>query len=859
MTSAERKRVDKFGQLKNGLRQAGDWYLWGPYVSERQWGTVREDYSEDGDAWAYFPHDHARSRAYRWGEDGMAGFSDVEQRLCLGLALWNGRDPILKERMFGLTGAEGNHGEDVKEHWWYLDAVPSHAWNRWRYHYPQRAFPYADLLAENGRRGKFDPEYELLDTGVFDDDRYWICEVDYVKADPTDLLMTVRVTNAGPDTETLHVLPTVWFRNTWSWDVGAEKPSLHAGANGTIVIDHPYLGELELLAAAGPDGSEPVALFCENETNTRRLYGVEPGTPYPKDGINDHVVGGHDTVNPLAEGTKASLWYQVAVEPGATVELRLRLRPVGTKPAKLSAALGKDFDKAVAERRKEADEFYAELTPVDASPDRALVMRQAFSGMLWSKQLFDYDVSRWLDGDPTQPTPPASRLTGRNSRWRNFEAFDIMSMPDKWEYPWFAAWDLGFHCVALAHLDPAFAKYQLLLICREWFQHPNGALPAYEWDFGDVNPPVQAWAALEVFAIDGARDLDFLSEIFDKLLVNFTWWVNREDADGSNLFEGGFLGLDNIGPIDRSHLPVGGRLEQSDATGWMAFFALAMGTIASILNRSGQRPATDLVLKFLEHFAAMSQAMEHLGVWDDTDGMYYDKLITRDGTEVPVKVRSMVGIIPLLAAVIVDEAVIARSETVGKQSARLLNARGLGDMAQLTERGLLRGEPGDRRLLLGVVGVDRLRRLFDKLFDEDEFLSPLRPAGPLRLSPRSSLPARCRRDLGHYRLRTGRVHHGDVRRQLQLARPPVAPPQLPRRQRARALLPVLRRRIADRVPHPQRHDADPRQDRRRSPGTAHLALPRRRRRTTSIVRDGRTPAAGSGVEGQPRLQRVLPR
>ena len=351
-------------------------------------------------------------------------------------------------------------------------------------------------------------------------------------------------------------------------------------------------------------------------------------------------------------------------------------------------------------------------------------MRQAFAGMLWSKQLFDYDVSRWLDGDPTQPTPPASRLTGRNSRWRNFEAFDIMSMPDKWEYPWFAAWDLGFHCVALAHLDPAFAKYQLLLICREWFQHPNGALPAYEWDFGDVNPPVQAWAALEVFAIDGARDLDFLSEIFDKLLVNFTWWVNREDADGSNLFEGGFLGLDNIGPIDRSHLPVGGRLEQSDATGWMAFFALAMGTIASILNRSGQRPATDLVLKFLEHFAAMSQAMEHLGVWDDTDGLYYDKLITPDGTEVPVKVRSMVGIIPLLAAVIVDEAVIARSETVGKQFARLLNARGLGDMAQLTERGLLRGEPGDRRLLLGVVGVDRLRRLFDKLFDEDEFLSP---------------------------------------------------------------------------------------------------------------------------------------
>ena len=478
--------------------------------------------------------------------------------------------------------------------------------------------------------------------------------------------------------------------------------------------------------------------------------------------------------------------------------------------------------------------------------------------MLWSKQLFDYDVSRWLDGDPTQPTPPASRLTGRNSHWRNFEAFDIMSMPDKWEYPWFAAWDLGFHCVALAHLDPAFAKYQLLLICREWFQHPNGALPAYEWDFGDVNPPVQAWAALEVFAIDGARDLDFLSEIFDKLLVNFTWWVNRQDADGSNLFEGGFLGLDNIGPIDRSHLPVGGRLEQSDATGWMAFFALAMGAIAAILNRSGQRPATDLVLKFLEHFAAMSQAMEHLGVWDETDGMYYDKLITPDGTEVPVKVRSMVGIIPLLAAVILDEAVIARSETVGKQFARLLNARGLGDMAQLSERGLLRGEPGDRRLLLGVVGIDRLRRLFDKLFDEDEFLSP-------------------------YGLRALSAYHRDHPYQLDVDgisavidyepaesttsmfggnsnwRGPLwLPAQLPRRQHARALLPVLRRRLRDRVPHSQRHDADPRQDRRRSPRTAHLALPRRRRRTTSVVRDGRTPPAGSGLEGQPRLQRVLP-
>ncbi|MET0883444.1 MAG: glucosidase, partial [Acidimicrobiales bacterium] len=724
MTSAERSRVEQFGQLENGLRQAGDWYLWGPYLSERQWGTVREDYSADGDAWAYLPHDHARSRAYRWGEDGMAGFSDIEQRLCLGLALWNGRDPILKERMFGLTGAEANHGEDVKDYWWYLDAVPSHAWNRWRYHYPQGEFPYADLLAENGRRGKLDPEYELLDTGAFDEDRYWICEVDYAKADPTDVLMTIRVTNAGPAADTVHVLPTVWFRNTWSWDLDADKPILRGTSSSSIAIEHPFLGELELLAGPAPDGSDPVALFCENETNTARLYGEATGSQHPKDAINDHVVAGADSVNPALEGTKASLWYRVEVGAGETIELRLRLRPQGAKPVKPATALGKDFEKAAATRRKEADAFYAELTPDDATSDMAMVMRQAFSGMLWSKQLFDYDVARWLEGDPTQPTPPGSRLTGRNSRWKNFQAFDIMSMPDKWEYPWFAAWDLGFHCVALAHLDPAFAKYQLLLICREWFQHPNGALPAYEWDFGDVNPPVQAWAALEVFAIDGARDLDFLSKVFDKLLVNFTWWVNREDADGSNLFEGGFLGLDNIGPIDRSHLPVGGRLEQSDATGWMAFYALAMAAIASILNRSGHRPATDLVLKFLEHFASMSQAMKDLGVWDETDGLYYDKLITPDGTEVPVKVRSMVGIIPLLAAVIVEEGVIARSQTVGKQFSRLMDERGIGGMKELTEAGLLRGDVGDRKLLLGVVGTDRLLRLFEKLFDEAEFLSP---------------------------------------------------------------------------------------------------------------------------------------
>ena len=425
----------------------------------------------------------------------------------------------------------------------------------------------------------------------------------YVKADPLDVLMSVQITNAGPETDTLHVLPTAWFRNTWSWDVDSARPGLEATAVDSVAVHHPFLGELELLAGPGPDGAAPEALFCENETNAERLYGGGAGAPYPKDGINDHVVSGLPTVNPDRRGTKCAFWHRVTVPAGATVELRLRLRPAGAR-GKSATALGSAFDKVVARRRKEADEFYAELTPASTSPDEALVMRQAFAGMLWSKQLYYYDVARWLDGDPTQPRPPDSRLSGRNARWRGFDAFDIMSMPDKWEYPWFAAWDLAFHCVALAHVDPAFAKYQLILLCREWFQHPNGALPAYEWDFGDVNPPVQAWAALEVFVIDGGRDFDFLSQVFDKLLVNFTWWVNREDAAGDNLFEGGFLGLDNIGPLDRSHLPAGGTLQQADATGWMASYALAMGTIALFLNRTG-RPAADLVLKFLEHFAAI--------------------------------------------------------------------------------------------------------------------------------------------------------------------------------------------------------------------------------------------------------------
>jgi mannosylglycerate hydrolase MGH1-like protein/glycosyl hydrolase family 63 len=724
--TVEGDRVAGFGRLEDGLKQASPWYTWGPYVSERQWGTVREDYSEDGDAWNYLPHDHARSQAYRWGEDGLAGFSDIKQRFCLGLALWNGRDPILKERPFGLTGPEGNHGEDVKEHWWYLDAVPSHAWNRWRYHYPQRAFPYDELRIENSRRDRRSPEYEILDTGVFDEDRYWVTDVTYAKADdPHDLLVTITVTNAGPDTETVHVLPTAWFRNTWSWDEGAAKPVLES-AGGTVAIQHPFLGELELAASEGPGGVRPELLFCENETNIERLYGAEPVTPYPKDGINDHVVGGQPTVNPANTGTKCAFWYQLTVESGASAEIRLRLRPAGGG----EDPFGESFSRTTARREAEADEFYQALTPENASQDEANVMRQAFAGMLWSKQFYHYEVARWLDGDPAQPKPPEDRALNRNARWRNFNADDILSMPDKWEYPWFAAWDLAFHTVTLAHVDPGFAKYQLILLCREWFQHPNGALPAYEWDFGDVNPPVQAWAALEVFALDGARDLDFLTRIFDKLLVNFTWWVNREDLRGNNLFEGGFLGLDNIGPIDRSHLPPGTTLEQSDATGWMAFYALSMAAIATILWRNGRRPGgADLVLKFLEHYAAIADAVKGQGLWDETDGMFYDQLLLSSGAVLPVRARSMVGMIPLLAVGIVHEEMVGDALKFGKQFAAMLgeqnlDQQGLPDLTKLREHGLCKGLEGDEKLLLSVVGRDRLTRLFQSLFDERRFLSP---------------------------------------------------------------------------------------------------------------------------------------
>jgi hypothetical protein len=731
--TTEGDRVAGFGKLEDGLRQASPWYTWGPYVSERQWGTVREDYSEDGDAWNYLPHDDARSRAYRWGEDGLAGFSDIHQLLCLGLTLWNGRDAILKERPFGLTGPEGNHGEDVKEHWWYIDALPSHAWNRWRYHYPQAAFPYDQLRQENARRDRRSPEYEILDTGVFDAGRYWVTEVTYAKSDDAaELLIEIKVTNAGRGADTIHVLPTAWFRNTWSWDESASKPALKIAANavgsaddaaGGVDIEHPYLGALELLADTAPDGTAPKPLFCENETNNGRLFDCASVTQYPKDGINDHVVSGAPTVNPQQAGTKCAFWYTLTVQPEESATIRLRLRP---KPAGgTTPSFGKSFDSVFERRKAEADEFYQALTPEAASADEANVMRQAFAGMLWSKQFYSYDVATWLDGDPAQPTPPPDREMNRNARWRNFNAFDIMSMPDKWEYPWFAAWDLAFHCVSLAHVDPGFAKYQLVLLCREWFQHPNGALPAYEWDFSDVNPPVQAWAALEVFVLDGSKDLDFLARIFDKLLVNFTWWVNREDVWGNNLFEGGFLGLDNIGPIDRSHLPAGAVLEQSDATGWMAFYALSMALIASILWRSGRRHGADLVLKFLEHYAGIAEAIDSMGMWDDTDGMFYDHLSLPSGVTIPVKARSMVGMIPLLAVATVDETMMRNAMKFGKQFAEFLERKGLADETKLREQGLLRdGDGHSEKLLLSVVGRDKLITLFKSLFDESKFLSP---------------------------------------------------------------------------------------------------------------------------------------
>ncbi len=719
MTTAEHARLaEATGRAEDDLFTANPWYEWGPYLSERAWGTVREDYSESGDAWRSFPHDHARSRAYRWNEDGMAGISDIHHELCLALALWNGRDPILKERMFGLSGPEGNHGEDVKEYWWYLEALPSHALLKWRYHYPQAEFPYARLVQHG--RGLRDPELELLDTGVFDDDRYWSVDVTYAKASPTEVLARIELENHGPDEATLEVLPTLWFRNTWSWTPGAEKPRIERDGAALLVADHALAG-YRLEGAPGPHGEAPEALFCENETNAPRVYGSAPTTPYPKDGINDHVVSGAPTVNPDGFGTKAALRYRVTVPAGGKAELRLRLhRPDAPGDAD---AWSSAFDEVVAAREADADEFYAALAGEGTPPEKMRVLRQAAAGLVWSKQMYPYDVNRWLDGDPGEPPPPEAHRHGRNSGWRHLDAFDVLAMPDPWEYPWFAAWDLGFHAVAWAHLDPAFAKYQIVVLLREWFQHPNGALPAYEWNFDDVNPPVHAMAAIRVFRIDGGRDREFLERVFQKLLVNFTWWLNREDADGNNLFGGGFLGLDNISPIDRSNLPAGVTLEQADGTAWMAYYALSMLVVA--VELAGQNDVyLDMVVRFVEQFVVITRALESRDIFDADDGFFYDRLALPDGTRIPVKVQTIAGLIPILPVAGVPASAAGRVDKLRSRLRRLRRRMEEGAGGRVGGVHEVGGDGDGPLALLAVIDPARLRLTLRSFFDEAAFLSP---------------------------------------------------------------------------------------------------------------------------------------
>ncbi|MDH4075171.1 MAG: glucosidase [Acidimicrobiia bacterium] len=688
------------------------WRRWGPYLAERAWGTVREDYSPGGTAWDDLPHDHARSRAYRWNEDGMGGLCDDHQILCLAFAFWNGADPILKERIFGLTGNEGNHGEDAKEYWWFLDSTPTHSFMRWRYWYPQGVFPYAHLVEENRRRGRLDPEYELVDTGIFDDDRYWEITVDYAKAAPDRWCIELRARNAGPEAATLHVLPTLWFRNTWAWGLDDRRPRITA-KDGTLVAEH---HALDTMVLAG-DGSAP-ALVCDNDTNGSRLWGAPSGPRFPKDGINDHVVHGAATVNPDGTGTKGALWHRLTVAPGATATVCLTLGPAAEpapdQPNHVATVL--------AARRAEADEFYGEVL-AGLDPEGAAIARQALAGMMWTKQWYHLDVERWLDGDPAGPPPPASRQRGRNREWRHLNNADVITVCDTWEYPWYATWDLAFQCVAIAHVDPGFAKDQLRLMCREWYMHPNGQLPAYEWAFGDVNPPVHAWAALRVLAIDAAAtgrpDLQFLEEIFHKLLLNFTWWVNRKDAEGDNVFEGGFLGMDNIGPLDRSApLPVAGRLEQSDATGWMALFCLNLLEMSILLTERSMAYEA-MATKFLEHFAYIAAAIDDRGLWDDNDGFYYDVL--RMGDErIPLRVRSMVGLLPLCAVTTLGPDTLARLP--GFAASLDWFVRNKPQYARHIDH--RHTHSGTEGRLLAIVGPERLGRILARLLDEGELLSP---------------------------------------------------------------------------------------------------------------------------------------
>jgi len=695
------------------------WKHWGPYLSERQWGTVREDYSAHGNAWEYLPHDYARSRAYRWGEDGIGGFSDANQQLCLAVAFWNERDSILKERLFGLTNSEGNHGEDVKEFYYYLDATPSHSYLRMLYKYPQAAFPYQDLVDENRRRGSGAPEYELLDTGVFDQDRYFDVFIEYAQATPGEILLRVTAHNRGPDTAPLHLLPTLWFRNTWSWTPDAIRPLMVRGDAARIDGHHDSLGDFRLYCAG-----QPTLLFCDNDTNARRLWNAPPGEIYPKDGVNDFVVNDDtNAVNPTHRGTKAAIWYRQDVPAGGSIEIRLRLSR-GNLPAPFA-----DFDEMFTTRRREADAYYAGLQQGIASEDARLVQRQAFAGMVWSKQYYYLDIPQWLRGDPTQPPPPEGRHRGRNCNWVHLNNADIISMPDKWEYPWYAAWDLAFHCLPLALLDPEFAKQQLVLLTREWYMHPNGQMPAYEWAFGDVNPPVHAWATWRVYQIDrkhngGRGDLAFLERVFHKLMLNFTWWVNRKDAEGRNIFQGGFLGLDNIGVFDRSaQLPTGGHIDQSDGTSWMAMYSLNLMRIALELAQYNH-VYEDIATKFFEHFLHIAEAMGGMGgdrveLWDDTDKFFYDVLHLSGGQQIKMKLRSMVGLIPLFAVETLEPELLDRLPDFKRRLEWFLTYR--PDLAALVSHWNDMGR-GNRRLLSLLRG-HRMKRLLRRMLDESEFLS----------------------------------------------------------------------------------------------------------------------------------------
>ncbi len=696
--------------------------LWGPYLSERQWGTVREDYSATGDAWNYFPHDHARSRAYRWGEDGLAGISDVEQRLCFAVALWNERDSILKERLFGLTNGQGNHGEDVKEYYYYLDAAPDHSYLKMLYKYPQTAFPYEQLVNENGRRGLGDNEFELIDTGVFGENRYWDVFVEYFKVTPEDMLIQVTAHNRGPEAATLHLLPQLWFRNTWSWNPPITKPRISA-KGAAMVAEHLELGTYYLHVEESAE-----LLFCENETNVARLYGAK-SHGYCKDAFHEYLVqGNRSAVNPLGCGTKACAHLTARVDPGASASFRLRLSST-ENPAPFDG-----FDELAATRKRQCDDFYAGVQSGLDHDDARLVQRQAFAGMIWNKQYYEYDVRRWLEGDSSSPPPPAERQSGRNAEWQHVDCGSIFSMPDKWEYPWFASWDLAFHSVTFSLIDPPFAKQQLIELLHVWYLHPNGELPAYEWNFSDANPPVHAWAAWRVFEIDRKQrrkqnpndsgDLLFLEKVFQKLLLNFTWWVNQKDLHGRDLFQGGFLGLDNIGVFNRDlALPNGAFLSQSDGTSWMAMFTLNLMRIA--LELAQHNPAyDDMATKFFEHFLYIAEAMTDmggrgLGLWDENDGFYYDVLNKSDGQTVSMRVRSMVGLIPLFAVETLDPEVLEKVPAFTRRMEWFLTNR--PDLARLVSRWDVPGK--GKRTLLSLLRGHRMKALLRRMLDPNEFLS----------------------------------------------------------------------------------------------------------------------------------------